>query len=131
MEIKRIKTFLASDLKELFSSVDWASSANPQKLVRAFQCSSNVVSAWEGQKLVGLIRSMDDGCWSANIDCLLVHKEFQGRGLAKKLMEELLEDLKNIEYINVCPDDKEMENFYFDFGFKLVQGCYLQKINSL
>ena len=46
-------------------------------------------------------------------------------------MEELLEDLKNIEYINVCPDDKEMENFYFDFGFKLVQGCYLQKINSL
>ena len=74
---------------------------------------------------------MDDGCWSANIDCLLVHKEFQGRGVAKKLMEELLEDLKNIEYINVCPDDKEMENFYFDFGFKLVQGCYLQKINSL
>ena len=131
MEIKRIKTFLASDLQELFSSVGWASSANPQKLVRAFQGSSNVVSAWEGQKLVGLIRSMDDSCWSANIDCLLVHKEFQGRGVAKKLMEELLEDLKNIEYINVCPDDKEMENFYFDFGFKLVQGCYLQKINSL
>lgn len=131
MEIKRIKTFLASDLKELFSSVGWASSANPQKLVRAFQGSSNVVSAWEGQKLVGLIRSMDDGCWSANIDCLLVHKDFQGKGLAKILMEELLGDLKNIEYINVCPDDRAMENFYFDFGFKLVQGCYLQKINSL
>ncbi len=130
MEIKRIKTFLASDLKELFSSVGWASSANPQKLVKAFQGSSNVVSAWEGQKLVGLIRSMDDGCWSANIDCLVVHKDFQGKGIAKQLMTELLNDLKNIEYINICPDEKEMEKFYSEFGFKVVEGYYLQKINS-
>ena len=115
MEIKRTKKFDSADLQELFSSVNWKSAANPQKLVEAFKNSSNVVSAWETSRLIGLVRSMDDGCWSANIDCLVVHKDFQGKGVAKQLMTELLNDLKNIEYINVCPDDKVMENFYSDF----------------
>ena len=72
---------------------------------------------------------MDDGCWSANLDCLVVHKDFQGKGIASKLMTELLEDLKNITYINVCPDDKEIGQFYSKFGFKIIDGYYLQKIN--
>lgn len=131
MEIKRTKNFDCADLQELFSSVNWKSAGNPQKLAEAFKNSSNVVSVWESSRLIGLVRSMDDGCWSANIDCLVVHKDFQGKGVAKQLMTELLNDLKNIEYINVCPDDKVMENFYSDFGFVVVQGCYLQKINSL
>ena len=130
LEIKRIKTFDSNELKELFSSVSWKSAATPKKLVEAFKNSSNVVSAWEGNRLVGIVRSMDDGCWSANIDCLVVHKDFQGKGIAKQLMTELLNDLNNIEYINICPDEKEMEKFYSEFGFKVVEGYYLQKINS-
>ena len=131
MEIKRIKSFSEKDLYELFSSFNWKSADNPKKLVEAFEKSSNVVSAWEGNCLIGIIRSMDDSCWSANIDCLAVHKDFQGKGVAKKLMQELLNDLKNIVYINVCPDNKDMEKFYSEFGFQIVDGYYLQKINSL
>ena len=130
MQIKRIKDFNEENLQELFSSVDWKSAENPQKLVNAFKNSSNVISAWEDDHLIGIIRSMDDGCWSANIDCLIVHKDFQGKGIASKLITELLEDLKNIEYINVCPDDKTMDSFYLKFGFNIVDGYYLQKINS-
>lgn len=129
MEIKKIKSFSADDLQKLFSSVEWKSAAYPEKLVSAFENASHVVSAWEGNSLIGIIRSMDDGCWSANLDCLVVHKDFQGKGIASKLMTELLEDLKNITYINVCPDDKEIGQFYSKFGFKIIDGYYLQKIN--
>lgn len=131
MQIKRTKIFNEKDLQELFSSVNWKSAGNPEKLINAFKNSSNVISAWEEDSLIGIIRSMDDGCWSANIDCLVVHKNFQKKGIATKLLSELLEDLKNVEYINVCPDDKSMNDFYSKFGFNFIDGCYLQKINSL
>lgn len=131
MHIKTTKIFDNKDLQELFSSVNWKSAATPEKLVKAFKNSSNVISAWEDNSLVGIIRSMDDGCWSANIDCLVVHKDYQKRGIAKQLLSELLKVLKTIEYINVCPDDKSMNDFYSKFGFKLIDGCYLQKVNPL
>lgn len=127
MDVKRIKAFKAQDLKELFASVNWKSAGNPQKLVLAFENSSHVISLWDGETLAGIIRSMDDGCWSANIDCLVVHKNYQNQGLAKLLLGELLKDLQGIQYINVCPDDKSMMPFYESFGFKLIEGCYMQK----
>ena len=130
MQIKRTKDFTEENLQGLFFSVNWKSAANPQKLVNAFKKSTNVISAWENDQLIGIIRSMDDGYWSANIDCLVVHKDFQGKGIASKLITELLDDLKNIEYINVCPDDKTMDSFYLKFGFNIVDGYYLQKVNS-
>lgn len=129
--IKRIKEFDEQCLKDLFSSVNWDSAENPGKLKIAFNNSSNVISAWKENKLVGIVRSMDDGCWSANIDCLIVHKNFHGMGIAKLLLSEILDDLKNIKYINVCPDEQDLEQFYSQFGFKIVKGFYLQKVNSL
>lgn len=129
MEIKTIKKFEKEDIYELFSSVNWNSANNPEKLLAAFSNSTNVISAWEGKKLIGIIRSMDDGCWSANIDCLVVHKCYQKKGIATMLLSELLKVLKDLDYINVCPDDKELEAFYKKFGFKTIEGYYLQKTN--
>lgn len=131
MQIKKIKKFKYEDLENLFASVNWKSAENPKKLVKAFKYASHVISVWENNILIGIIRSMDDNCWSANIDCLVVHKDFQNKGYGKLLLTELLKELENIEYINVCPDDKSMEKFYLSFGFKIVEGFYLQKINSL
>ena len=130
MKVKKIKTFKKNDLQELFASVQWKSAKEPQRLVEAFEKASHVVSVWEGEKLVGLVRSMDDGCWSANIDCLVVHKDFQKKGIGTQLLLELLKDLSKVQYINVCPDDKEILSFYEGFGFKVVDGMYLQKINQ-
>ena len=130
MQVKKIKTFKKNDLQELFASVQWKSAKEPQRLVEAFEKASHVVSVWEGEKLVGLVRSMDDGCWSANIDCLVVHKDFQKKGIGTQLLLELLKDLSKVQYINVCPDDKEILSFYEGFGFKVVDGMYLQKINQ-
>jgi ribosomal protein S18 acetylase RimI-like enzyme len=116
-------------LKELFASVGWESANDADNLVKALKKSSHVISVWDGNKLVGLIRSMDDGCWSANIDCLVVHKKYQNRGIAKQLLSEMLDDLKKIKYINVCPDHKDVLALYINMGFKIVNGYFLQKQN--
>ncbi len=129
MKIIRYNFFTLHDLKELFSSVGWKSAEAPEMLQKAFISASHVVSAWNNETLVGIIHSMDDGIWCANIDCLVVHKKYQGRGISKLLLSELLKDLKNVRYINVCPDELISFYIYKPFGFKLIQGCYIQKIN--
>ena len=129
LKITNQKTFDFFQLKELFESVGWESAIDPDSLVLGLIFSSNIISCWDGNKLVGLIRSKDDGYWSANIDCLLVHKEYQGKGIGSKLLEVLLNQLKDIKYINVAPDSRKQIKFYRNAGFKLIKGCYLQKRN--
>lgn len=63
MEIKysESKDFEIGDIERLFLSVKWDSGKYPEKLVRALHNSSHVVSAWDNDRLVGLVRALDDG----------------------------------------------------------------------
>ncbi len=74
MEIiyKKIKDFSQKELQDLFLSVEWDSGNYPEKLKMAIKNSHRVYSAYDGDKLVGLINSLSDGvmtayftiCWS-------------------------------------------------------------------
>ena len=48
-------------MQKLFLSVHWESGNYPEKLVHAMHNSTRVISAWDGDKLVGLVRALDDG----------------------------------------------------------------------
>ena len=72
-------------------SVHWASGYHPDKLVIAMQNYSTVYSAWDGEKLVGLISVMDDGIMTAYIHYLLVNPDYQYKGIGKELLERVLE----------------------------------------
>lgn len=122
-----MKELTVESIKELFSSVGWNVMEDIEKLLNALKNSSHYVIAYDNDKLVGFIRSLDDGYWQSNIDCLLVHKDYQRKGIGTQLMNTLLNDLKNIKYINVCPNDKNMKKFYQKFGFKDIGGIFLQK----
>ncbi len=49
---KEIKEFSKKELEELFLSVNWDSGKYPEKLVIAMKNSSNVISAWDNEKLI-------------------------------------------------------------------------------
>jgi len=117
---KRIKTIEADQLAELFLSVDWFSGKFPEKLKIAFMNASKVISAWDNEKLVGLIRCLDDGIWQATIDCLLVNPEYQGRGIASTLLKMILEDCKEFLYVDVLPDQSKAQ-FYLKHGFEVTE----------
>ena len=61
IEYKNTKIFTEKELQKLFLSVNWESGNYPDKLVRAMQNSTYVISAWDGNKLIGLIRALGDG----------------------------------------------------------------------
>ena len=49
--------------------------------------SSRVISAWDGDRLVGLIRVMDDSELVCFINYVLVDPDYHGRGIAGHLLE--------------------------------------------
>lgn len=130
-KLREIKDFAPSDIAELFHSVSWDIDTPVEVLADAMKKSTNIISAWEGNKLVGLIRSMDDGCWSANIDCLVVHADYQNRGIGTALLTELLRKIDSVITISVSPNEQENNAFYQKFGFEVVAGSSLLQINRM
>lgn len=120
MEIiyKEIKDFKAEDLQRLFLSVKWESGNYPDKLVRAMRNSTHVISAWERERLVGLVRALDDGETVAFIHYLLVDPAYQGLHIGDGLMKRLLAYFEELLYVKIMPSDPETIPFYERYGFR-------------
>ena len=71
-----------------------------------------VFTAWDGDRLVGLISAMDDGIMTAYIHYLLVRPEYQGNGIGLKLIEKTKEKYKDylrivlVAYTKECGRDE-------------------------
>ena len=113
------------NLKDLFSSVDYAVCLTPDELFRAVMASTHIVAAWDGPVPVGFIRSMDDCIYSATIDLLLVRPNYRRRGVARALLRHLLAEIEAIRYISVSPNESANNRLYTDFGFQVIDGAGL------
>ena len=51
----------------------WVSGQYPQRLYKALLHSSTVLTVWDGDRLIGLIRALDDSEMLAQIHYVLVH----------------------------------------------------------
>ncbi len=117
IEYKQTKDFTADELQHLFLSVDWESGNYPNKLVNAMHNSTRVISAWNGNKLVGLVRALDDGETVAFIHYLLVDPAYQGKHIGDELMKQIMSFYQNLLYVKVIPSDPKTIPFYQKYGF--------------
>ena len=68
----------------------WATGRSRSQLGRMLSGSQVVVSAWRGKELVGFGRATSDGVFRAVLWDVVVAEAQQGRGLGRRLVEELL-----------------------------------------
>ena len=118
IEYKQTKEFTAAQLQRLFLSVNWESGRYPEKLVRAMHNSTRVISAWDGDKLVGLVRALDDDETVAFLHYLLVDPEYQGHHIGDNLMKQILSLFENLLYVKIIPSDPKTIPFYERYGFR-------------
>lgn len=117
VEYRDIHDFKQEDLQRLFLSVDWSSGHYPEKLVVAMKNYETVYSAWDGERLVGMICAMDDGIMTAYVHYLLVDPEYQGRHIGQKLVELVKEKYK--DYLRIVLNAYNTKlGFYRSLGFK-------------
>ena len=118
IKYKDTQSFQANELENLFLSVKWESGRYPKKLVIAMEHSDTVFSAWNDEKLIGLINVLDDGIMTAYIHFLLVDPEYQGIGIGKELLCMLKEKYKDYLRI-VLTSEEDKTGFYQNSGFEL------------
>jgi len=103
------KNFTPQQVADLFLSVRWVVGKYPDRLYKALMNSSRVISAWDGDRLVGLIRVMDDSELVCFINYVLVHPDYQGQGIAGHLLEMVKDAYKSYLYINVKENSLPMQ----------------------
>ena len=113
---KDTQTLSARDLQDLFLSVGWSSGHYPDRLAVAMRNSGTVLTAWEDDKLVGLINALDDGVMTAYVHYLLVNPTHQGMGIGRELVRRLREKYQSYLRIVLIAYDGELE-FYKRCGF--------------
>ena len=60
IEYKDVHEFNTEELKRLFLSVEWSSGHFPDKLVTAMKNFKTVYSAYDGDKLIGMICALSE-----------------------------------------------------------------------
>jgi ribosomal protein S18 acetylase RimI-like enzyme len=58
-----------------------------ERIKLMYEHSNLIVSAWDGELLVGISRSITDFHWSCYLADLAVHSDYQKFGIGKKLVE--------------------------------------------
>lgn len=117
IEYKDCKSFHAADLERLFLSVNWESGRYPQKLVAAMQHSDAVCSAWDGERLVGLMNAITDHAMTAYFHYLLVDPEYQRQSIGAELIKRMLAHYWDIPAkILLC--DEGGQEYYKQCGFE-------------
>ncbi len=110
------KELAASNIRDLFLSVKWPLGYKPDKLQQAFSDSDKVITAWDGEKLVGLINTIADGSLTAFIPYLLVNPDYQKQGIGEKLVRKIISEYEKYERI-VLLTEKDTVDFYRKCGF--------------
>ena len=122
--------FRKEELQELFLSVEWSSGHYPEKLVIAMQNFKTVYTAWDKDKLVGLVCAMDDGIMTAYIHYLLVNPAYHHRGIGKNLVEMMKEKYQDYLRTVLVAYNSEI-GFYESCGFKRAEDASPMFITEL
>ena len=117
IEYRQTRDFTEEDLRRLFLSVGWESGRYPKRLVDAMRNSTHVISAWDGDRLIGLVRALDDGATIAFLHYLLVDPAYQGRHIGDELMKRIMKNFTDLLYVKVIPSDPKTITFYERYGF--------------
>lgn len=110
------------ELEELCDAVGW--SRRPlRKVKKAIEHSFIVVSMWEQRgsyrRLIGFSRATSDHAFNATIWDVVVHPQFQQRGLGKALMQQIIKELRREDISNITLfADPGVVNFYRNLGFR-------------
>lgn len=115
------------DIKHDCEGVDWRTISETLKTVgmayyepdlhrKAFEASHTTVFVYHAGRLIGFGRAISDGAYQAAIYDCAVLPEFQGKGIGKTIMKNILSRISQCNVILYATPGKE--GFYLKYGFR-------------
>jgi ribosomal protein S18 acetylase RimI-like enzyme len=109
-----------SQLRSLFAlTAFWARDRSVEDLVTAILYSAPVVTVRWHDRLIGFARATSDGVYRATIWDVMVHPDYQGQGIGRKLVETLLSHPKMARVERVYLTTTHQQRFYERIGFEV------------
>lgn len=105
-------------LQDLFKATAfWARERKLEDLKIAIANSNPVVTVWDDSRKIGFARATSDGIYRAGIWDVVVHPEYQGMGLGRKLVETVLSHPQVCKVERVYLTTTYQQSFYERIGF--------------
>jgi GNAT superfamily N-acetyltransferase len=104
------------EIVALYRANDWSSADKPELLHAALLGSHSLITAWDGERLVGLGNAISDGHLVVYYPHLLVLPEYQGRSIGTALMQRLMQRYAGFHMHMLTADGRAID-FYSKCGF--------------
>ncbi|MGF1521460.1 MAG: GNAT family N-acetyltransferase [Leptolyngbyaceae cyanobacterium] len=122
IQFQYVDTLSDADLLQLLAlfqeAAFWASDRQPENIKSAIAGSHPVVTAWDGDRLIGFARATSDGVYRATIWDVVIHPTYQGAGLGRRLVETVLghPHMNRVERVYLMTTHQQQ--FYERIGFQ-------------
>lgn len=120
IDFKHCKNIDIKHLEKLYNDVQWYAYTNDlDVLQQAVAQSLDVISAWDKEELVGLVRVVGDGLTIIYIQDILVMNAYQNQGIATQLMKQILQKYRIVrQKVLLTEEAPNVRHFYEKNGFQ-------------
>ena len=115
--ISEAKDIKLEEIIHLYKANNWSSTQKPKELYNALLNSHSLITAWDEDKLIGLGNAISDGYLVVYYPHLLVHPNYQGKGIGQMIMDIMQEKYKGFHMQMLTADGKAID-FYKKVGFE-------------
>ena len=116
----KIKELPCDQLYNLFKLAGWTEGSETDEMLINFNVpfinSTLVVSAWDNERLVGVVRVLSDKVIRSVIYDLVVDPEYQGQGIGKELVKRCIRHYPYTEWL--VQTTENIAGYYEKMGFK-------------
>lgn len=111
--------FNEEDIRALYDDAGWyAYTKDIKRLMAGIKNSLRIISAWDNNNLIGLIRVVGDGETILYIQDILVLKVYKRMGIGTELVTRILDSYKEVRQKVLLTDDTPTtRSFYSSLGF--------------
>jgi ribosomal protein S18 acetylase RimI-like enzyme len=115
--ISETRDIKSEEIIRLYKANNWSSAEKPTELYNALINSDSLITAWDKEKLIGIGNAISDGHLVVYYPHLLVHPNYQGKGIGQMIMDKMQEKYNNFHMQMLTADGKAID-FYRKVGFE-------------
>lgn len=83
-----------------------------------------ILTAWDADRLIGLVRALSDFSWATYISEVAVHPDYQRKGIGRELLERVFATSSEARY--VLHSVEGVDGFYERLGFVPLVNVYMK-----
>ena len=117
IRITEDRDFDEGEVIALYRANHWSAADKPELLIKALRNSHSLISAYRGNQMIGLGNAISDGYLVVYYPHLLIHPDYQGRGVGRLIMQRF-QDKYGGFHQQMLVADGDAITFYRKCGFE-------------